>query len=340
MGRAMQAVYALNGDRGRAFAFDLRTHGPKTLRQIDDLWFTRGVFQNRRPFGERRGHQDIFSRTDRDEWKLEGRAFQSAVRRRMHIAVAQVEFCAQSFQAAQVQVHRARADGATARQRNDGLTFAGQHRAEDQNGRPHFAHDVIVGDMVRNRLGAQHQNLTVLQHRDLGTERGQQRVHGLDVRQARGIGQRQRCVCQQRGRHQGQAGVFCARDWNLAVQRAVALYQNGIHDCSLYSCFSPPGLRALVCALRRFRLARNCLRRRSSRRAAASAFPERGASGFSVRSDMLALYNIGFAWSRSQLAAKGGLTPAYLPIGRIGHRKLPPAKSSRSVRACTCPIFR
>lgn len=147
----------------------------------------------------------------------------------MNIAVAQIQLCPHRLQRLQVQVHRARADGTAAGQRDHGMAIARQHRAKNKDRGPHLAHDVIISRVIADRMGGHGQHLAALQAGHLGPERLQQLGHGADIRQPRRIGQRQRFFRQQGGRHQREAGILCPRDGNHPVEFTPAPDKNRIH---------------------------------------------------------------------------------------------------------------
>ena len=64
--RAFQFAYAFYADRGRACAFDLRSHLVKQVGQVGDFGFARAVLKNRFAFRESGGHEQIFRAGDGD----------------------------------------------------------------------------------------------------------------------------------------------------------------------------------------------------------------------------------------------------------------------------------
>ena len=128
-----------------------------------------------------------------------------------------------------MQIDRARANRATAGQRDNGMTIPRQHGTKNQDRGAHFAHNVIIGGVVGNGMRGHGQHLTILQRRDLSPQRPQKLGHGANIRQARGIGQRQRLIAEQGCGHQREAGVLRSGDRNHPLQRAIALHQNRIH---------------------------------------------------------------------------------------------------------------
>src|SRR3546814_4160284 len=71
IGRAVQAVDALDRQRFGADAVDMCAHRDEAIAKIDDFGFARGVFEDASPLGQHRRHQRILGRTDRDDGKGE-----------------------------------------------------------------------------------------------------------------------------------------------------------------------------------------------------------------------------------------------------------------------------
>jgi hypothetical protein len=211
VGGATQGVHPLDHDLRRPRPLDPRAHGVQAGGKVHDLGLARGIAQDRGALRQNRGHHQVLGRPDRDQRKRDHGPLQPARGLRVDIALAQVELGAQLLEPHQVQVHRARADGASPGQRDLGPAHARQQRSQNQHRGAHLAHDLVVRAHRAHPLGPQRQHPPALQRRHLAAEAFQQRRHGADVRQARRVGQRQRLVGQQRGRHQRQAGVLGAR---------------------------------------------------------------------------------------------------------------------------------
>ena len=169
----------------------------------------------------------------------------------MDVAVAQVELGAERLEAAQVQVDRAGADGAAAGQRDDGVAVARQHRPEHQDRGAHLAHDLVVGAVVGDRLGADDQHAALLQARHLAAEAT--RAACVMVR-----------MSESRGALVSVTGSSVSSAAGISVRQAFLAPEIGMAPCSRW----PPCTRMLsmVCLLSLFLVA--CSRRR---RAPASA---------------------------------------------------------------------
>ena len=108
----------MNGEVGRADAFDLRAHRRQQAAQVDNLRFARGISQPGNTAGQYCRHQRIFGRSNGDDGEIERPAGQSAVGRAgTDIAGGHLDFRADRFQRFQMEVDRAIADRAAAGQR-------------------------------------------------------------------------------------------------------------------------------------------------------------------------------------------------------------------------------
>ena len=116
---AVQPGHTLDADAAAAMAFDAGAHGDQHLGQVGDLRLLRGVFQDGFAVGQAGGHQKILGAGDGDHIGGDAGAAQPRQARRQarhHVAVLDLDFGAHGAQALDVLVHRARTDGAAARQ--------------------------------------------------------------------------------------------------------------------------------------------------------------------------------------------------------------------------------
>ena len=150
-------------------------------------------------------------------------------RSRVDVAALQRDAGAHLLQALQVQIDRARADGAAAGQRDARLADARQQRTEHQERGAHLAHDVVrrlgVGDGAAERQRA----AVIADRLDRDAVLRQQQRHGGDVVEPRHVRQHQALVGQQAGGHQRQRGVLGAADDDLAGERPAAADANTVH---------------------------------------------------------------------------------------------------------------
>ena len=104
-----------------ADALDLGAHLDEALGDVADLRLAGGVLDHRLALGERGRHQHVVGGADRDLGEDDASALQAARCLGDHVAAVDVDLGAELLQRHQVQVDRARADGAAARQRHPRL---------------------------------------------------------------------------------------------------------------------------------------------------------------------------------------------------------------------------
>ena len=192
--------------------------------------------------------------------------FSPVGRGRVDVAVAQVEGGAERLEAAQVQVDRARADGAAAGQRHHRVAVAREHRPEHQDRGAHLAHDVVVGAVVGDRLGADDQHAAACCR--LATSQPSDCSSAVMVR-----------MSESRGALVSVTGSSVSSAAGISVRQAFLAPEIGIEPISRwppctrmlsmpcrYPCLSlpPPPSRARFCALRRARFARSASASRRS----------------------------------------------------------------------------
>ena len=140
----LQLGDALDANRGRARALDLRAHGSQECGQIGDFRLARRILDHGFAARQHGRHQKVFGASDRDAVELNVRALKTVGSLRFDIAVLLADFRAQSLQPGDVQIDRTRADGAPARQRYAGLTAPPDQRSQHQAGGSHGL-DQFVG---------------------------------------------------------------------------------------------------------------------------------------------------------------------------------------------------
>ncbi len=107
---------AIDLDDVRARTADLRTHDVEIVREIDDFRLLRRVFEDGLTLSHRSGHEDVLRRANTREIEVDACALEALGRRCLDEAMADFDFRAERLEALEVQVDRARADGAAARQ--------------------------------------------------------------------------------------------------------------------------------------------------------------------------------------------------------------------------------
>ena len=115
VGGAAQPLHALDDDLVGARALDLGAHGAQKIREIDHFRLARRVLQHRLAFGQRRGHHQVLGAGHGDGLQHQPRPFQ-ALGARLDVAVFDVNVGTHGLQAGDVNVDRARTDGAAAGQ--------------------------------------------------------------------------------------------------------------------------------------------------------------------------------------------------------------------------------
>jgi hypothetical protein len=116
MGRALEALGALDADDRGARARDVRAHGVQAVREVLDLRLTRGVFEDGRAFRQRGGQHGVLGGPDARHGEVDVRALQAVDGGGLHIALLDFQVRAHGFQRLQVQVDRPGADGTAAGQ--------------------------------------------------------------------------------------------------------------------------------------------------------------------------------------------------------------------------------
>ena len=118
------------------------------MAQVHDFWLLRGVEQLRAAFCQRGGHYQILGGADGDLGKGDFGPVQPVLAAPgglgKDIAVSQLDPGAERLQPHEVQVDRARADGATARQADFRPAHTRHQWAKNQDRRPHLA-DQLIG---------------------------------------------------------------------------------------------------------------------------------------------------------------------------------------------------
>ncbi len=228
-----------------ADAADVGAHGREAVSEIDDLRLARGVDDFRFPARQRRRHHEILGGTDRNIGEYDAAADQSLRRLGKDIAVMQLDLGTQLSQALEVQIDRARADGAAARQRDLGLAATRHERSQHQHRRAHLAYEIVGGSGVDDAGGlkshaarGRRRTSSRFRDRDGRAQLAQQAGHRRDIHEVRHIGEMQRFRRQQRRRHQRQGCILGAADLNLAMEPATAANAYPIHALRLLSGMS------------------------------------------------------------------------------------------------------
>ena len=122
---------------------DIGAHGVEAVRQVDHLRLGRRVDQLRITFRQCRRHHQILGCADGDLREHNLCPGQAVRRGGINIAGVQRDDRAHLLQPLAVQIDRPRTDGATAGQRDLGLTGTRQQRAEYEYAGPHLAYKIV-----------------------------------------------------------------------------------------------------------------------------------------------------------------------------------------------------
>ena len=193
-------------------------------------------------------------------------ALEAVLRCGDHIALVELDGGTELFHALQVQIDRARADGAAAGQRHIRVAATGQQRAEHPEAGAHLRDEIIVRVRAGDGPGGEAQGAPAglvggvrpetrkppglligqgeaaldgggqgfpgaagIEHFDLDAEFRQQAGQGGDVGEARHVGEDQRLVGQEARDHQRQGGVLGAGNGNFPVKRVAAGKPDPVH---------------------------------------------------------------------------------------------------------------
>ena len=186
------------------------------------------LLDHRRALGKDGGHHHVVRAEH-------GRAeFPAHVRHRaaevggkhLHVARVDAHRSAERLKALQMQIDRAVADDAAARQRNRGLLLASEQRPEHADRRAHFADDFVRRDCFdlfrldpHRAAGAFH--FRAQMHQNL--------EHVVDVTQVGHVADDARLAREQCGREDRQRRVLRAADGHRARKFLTAVNQNFIH---------------------------------------------------------------------------------------------------------------
>ena len=135
------------------------------------------------------------------------------------------------FQGREVQIDRAGADGAAAGLGHPGSAGTGQKRSQGEHRGAHGAHEVVGGLGFQTLAGLDGDGVVLEGGRT--AEDAEKGDGGLDVAQARHVGDDRSFGQKRRGKQDGQGGVFGAADTNGAGKGLAAVDTQFIHVGSL-----------------------------------------------------------------------------------------------------------
>ena len=132
----------MDGQLARAEAVDASAALYQHLAEHGDVGLERGVLQHRRSFGERGGHHELRGGADRNGFVNDRRAAQFDVLAG-DVAVIDVERGAHRGKTFEMKIDRPRPPGASARQRDAGVSEAREQGSQHVDAGAHGAHQLI-----------------------------------------------------------------------------------------------------------------------------------------------------------------------------------------------------
>ena len=180
-----ERFYALDGEGARAAALNFCAHACEEVDEVIDFGFEGGVLQDAYAFGEGCRHEDVDGRTDAGNWEVEVASGEATFAGGFHIAVRDVNLCAECFEALEVQVNRARTPGASAGERDAATSEAGNERAEYVKAGAHGLDKFVRSFEVIDTAGVDSQG--VASAVDVATDNAEHIGHGLHVFQMRNV---------------------------------------------------------------------------------------------------------------------------------------------------------
>ena len=222
VGAAVELLHAPDADGIGARALDVGTHGVQEVGQVHDVRLLGGIFDGGGALGQGRSHHDVHGSAHADHVQIHGSAGQAAALGHGLAQVALGDLRAHGPEALDVLVDGPDAEIAAAGHGHSSLAEAAQQRAQQVIAGPDPAHQ------LEGRLGGVHMAAVDLhrvsvQHPDAGPQllqNGEQQRHVADLGDVFNAADP---VHQQGGGDDGNGGIFCAADGDLAHQRTAAM---------------------------------------------------------------------------------------------------------------------
>ena len=218
----MEFGYAVDTDGSCACTFDFGAHGCQESGKVGDLGFSGAVLEDGFAVGKDGGHEEVFGAGDGDFVEDDVRAFEAAcspVRTAgFQVAVVLGDGGAHGFEALDVEVDRAAADGTAAWHGYAGDAGAGDEWAEDEGAGAHGLDDLVFRDRVGEdgALDAGAVLGSAVAQLDFGAHAGEELALGLDVTDLGDVFEDDLVFGEDGGGHAGEGGVFCSGDFNGA----------------------------------------------------------------------------------------------------------------------------
>ena len=232
VGGAVKFFEAMNLEGGGVVAFNAGAHFAEEMDKVGDFGLTGSVLENGGAFGERGGHQKIFGAGDSDFLEDDMRGFEATVVGDfgLDVAVFGGDEGAHFFKGSEVKIHGARADGATARERDMGFTGARDGRTESEDGGAHGLDEFVGGDGVGKGFGFDGEGGGREGRRgDMGRHESKKFAHGDDVANLGNVVEGDRFAGEEGGGHERERRVLRAADFDSAVKRLATANAEFIH---------------------------------------------------------------------------------------------------------------
>ena len=130
--RRAQFRHAVNLDAIRSRTADARPHHIEIVREINDLRLERRILKNRLSLGAGRRHHHILRRPDTREIEVDARPLEPVRRTRVNRALRDLDLRPECLKALEMQIDRARPNGAAARQGDFRVSLARKQRTHDE----------------------------------------------------------------------------------------------------------------------------------------------------------------------------------------------------------------
>ena len=187
--------------------------------------------------GERGGHQCGVGTADRHFGKRDVSALESPPRARNDVAAIDLDLGAERRERHDQEIDGTRSDRAAARHGHLGLTHARHQRCNHPEACPHAGDQLIRRGGIDDVGGRDMQRLAVVlgfagtlaAHHDVDAVVAQDALKESHIGKPRHVIENERLVGEKARDHQGQCGVFRARDRDRAVEASSAGDTNTIH---------------------------------------------------------------------------------------------------------------
>ncbi len=229
--RALQLAHARHANRGRARAFNLRSHFIEQRGQVGDFRLAGAILHDGLALGQRSGHEQVFGAGHSNFVKDDFRPPQPGGAG-LNISMILRDLCAQGFEPLDVHVDGTASNGTAAGQRNPRPPTAGHQWPQHQRGGTHCLHQ-LVGSLGAGQSFAVNRGAMMSAPKaefDVGSHGGEQVARGLDVAHLRNIFEDDGFVREQGRGHAGQRSIFRAADVNRSEQRFPAANDQFVHS--------------------------------------------------------------------------------------------------------------